>query len=73
MLNGGGYQKMLNGAINKMRQVNKHKNPAKLAVIIVDSDRSESNDDEWSIDKLKQEANKNGFFFSLKILTKKDY
>lgn len=62
VLNGGGYKKMLNSAIKKMRKVNKLKNPAKLAIIIVDSDRSENNDDQWSMDKLKQEVSKNGFF-----------
>ena len=62
VLNGGGYQKMLNSAIKKRQQVKKQKNPDKLAIIIVDSDRSENNDDGWSISKLKQEASKKGFF-----------
>lgn len=54
-LGGGGYQKMLNNTLRYRKRNERSK--AKATIMLIDGDRS-SYDDDWSLDRLKQEASR---------------
>lgn len=59
VLNGGGYKTMLERAA--CHRIRKGRNKIK-GILIVDTDRAEKNDDGWSIEKLRAEANKQNLY-----------
>lgn len=59
-LNGGGYKKMLEKAIRNRKRL-PNQNLLEYSILLIDTDRADRNDDDWTIEKLRQEAEKNGF------------
>ncbi|MFA6036812.1 MAG: hypothetical protein WC748_01665 [Legionellales bacterium] len=64
-LNGGGYESMLQKAITTCKR--KDRNTAKHNILLVDTDRADSNNDAWSIAQLKAEAEKRKFIVCLQV------
>lgn len=64
---GGGYQSMFQQALRFKERAEKSKGKAIAAIILVDSDRSDCNDDKWSIERLQCEAKREGFELCVQI------
>src|SRR3990167_5050644 len=61
VLGGGGYETMLKKAIIYRARKEKSKGNAKISILIVDTDRADTNEDGWSLEQLVLEAKKNNF------------
>lgn len=65
ILNGGGYQSMLEKAIKIRRREAQKRGRIHKSVLLVDADRKEFRDDSWNHMRLRQEAQKNAFLLCL--------
>lgn len=59
ILSGGGYKTMLNKAITCRKK--KNRDTAKSSILLLDADRAEQSDDDWSLHGLREEAKKHKF------------
>lgn len=65
VLDGGGYEKMLNRAVTYRARNEKKKGRAKESILIVDTDRSDNHTDPLTIKQLEQNTAQNNFILYL--------
>jgi hypothetical protein len=64
-LNGGGYQSMLQNAEKHRKNHFRNRTKPEYSILLIDEDRAQTNEDSWTIERLKKEALREKFVVSL--------